>query len=254
MMKSILFPSLNFPSEEGGPTALKCYHVIWIWDHRANLVRRKNVDDSDICLGQEEKSCEDVTKRRVDQNYYFFRNLPSRTKLLFSEVAQGSRHLGRHCWEPQKGPLSQKKRDTNSPSRPASPWSGYTLGAWGTEYQAKSLYTWSSDWSTLHSWLPRGTGFQALIYALSLIPGLFWLQGEAAPKQRKYPLGTEQRRGKRGCFTSSQIQHWQSPVRNYVWKIKLFNYHIPPTTSCSKTHLWQIIDNYLKSYNAEKGA
>lgn len=27
-------------------------------------------DDSDTCLGQEEKSCEEVTKRRVDQNFY----------------------------------------------------------------------------------------------------------------------------------------------------------------------------------------
>lgn len=51
---------------------LKCSEMqsyTWIWEHRTNLVRRKNVDSCDFCLGQEEKSCEDATKRWVGQNY-----------------------------------------------------------------------------------------------------------------------------------------------------------------------------------------
>lgn len=67
-MKNIFLLSLNSRPKETEPTALKCYYAVEC-ENRTNLVRRKNIDDSDICLGQEEKYCEDVTKRGVNQNH-----------------------------------------------------------------------------------------------------------------------------------------------------------------------------------------
>lgn len=67
-MKNIFLLSLNSCPKESEPTALKRYYVVK-YENRTNLVRRKNIDDSDICLGQEEKSCEDVTKRGLNQNH-----------------------------------------------------------------------------------------------------------------------------------------------------------------------------------------
>lgn len=64
MMKNIFSPW-----KEREPTALKCYYVIE-YENRANLVRRKHAEDSDIYLDHKEIFCEDVTKQGANRNCY----------------------------------------------------------------------------------------------------------------------------------------------------------------------------------------
>lgn len=160
-MKNIFFLFLDSWPKEGEPTALKRYYVAE-YENRDNLVRRTNVDDWHL-LGPRRK----ILWRR-NQERSKSKLLPGPRQGSSATLLQGHSCtrkwprsygvLGRHCCKPQKDPLCQKNRWNIYPPH-CPPSHLLSLGQdyqgqgimWGLEeLRARlTLYTWSSDWSTL---------------------------------------------------------------------------------------------------------